>query len=139
MSFKSNSIRGNTATSDLLGSAASALCAIHCVLTPIFFASRPIIDGIASQHSHEGHYWVAMDYVFWIISLAAVWYSARHTRNRTIQWVLWISWLVFSWGLLAHINELVFGKGFMYIGSFALIIGHMWNYRYCQKCSDEKC
>ena len=35
--------------SDLLGIMASGLCAVHCAVTPFFFAARPLLDNAICQ------------------------------------------------------------------------------------------
>lgn len=125
--------------SDLLGAAASGLCAIHCTLTPIFFAAKPVLDGAIGEHANCSGLWAALDYVFLVLSLAAVWYSAKQTSHTVIKWVLWIAWLVFAGGLLSEPMHIANGKWFMYAGSITLVIAHVQNYRYCINCSEEEC
>ena len=125
--------------SDLLGAVASGLCAIHCTLTPIFFVAKPVLDGALVDHADCSGIWAVLDYVFLVLSLAAVWYSARHTNLAIIKWILWIAWVVFAVGLLSEPLDLSHGKWLMYAGSITLVITHLQNYRYCQKCKDEMC
>ncbi|MEL6277075.1 MAG: MerC domain-containing protein, partial [Bacteroidota bacterium] len=75
--------------SDLLGVTASGLCAIHCTLTPLLFAAKPVMDTAVGEHAHGSAFWAILDYAFLALSLVAVWYSARHTSHSTIKWVLW--------------------------------------------------
>ena len=119
--------------SDILGVTASGLCAIHCTITPILFAAKPVMEGTLGEHAHGSAFWALFDYVFLILSLVAVWYSARHTSLTSIKWVLWAAWLVFAFGLLSEPLEIPYGKWFMYAGSITLVIAHLQNYRYCQK------
>ena len=119
--------------SDILGVTASGLCAIHCTITPILFAAKPVMEGTLGEHAHGSTFWALFDYVFLILSLVAVWYSARHTSLTSIKWVLWAAWLVFAFGLLSEPLEIPYGKWFMYAGSITLVIAHLQNYRYCQK------
>lgn len=125
--------------SDLLGAAASGLCAIHCTLTPLLFAAKPLIEGTMGEHAHGVGFWAVFDYVFLLLSLAAVWYSALHTSHSSIKWVLWIAWVVFAIGILSEPLELAYGKWLMYIGSIALVITHLQNYRYCRSTEGGKC
>ena len=125
--------------SDLLGAAASGLCAIHCTLTPLFFAAKPVLDGALGEHAHCTGVWAVFDYVFLVLSLAAVWYSARHTNLASIKWILWIAWVVFAVGLLAEPLNFSHGKWLMYTGSIALVITHIQNYRHCQNSEHETC
>lgn len=128
--------------SDLLGVAASGLCAIHCALTPLFFAAKPVLESTMGEHSHGTGFWAFLDYFFLVFSLLAVWYSARHTKHKTIKMVLWIAWVVFAFGLLSELFHIHYGIWFMYIGSIALVVAHLYNHRYCKnlkiKVSTEK-
>lgn len=126
-------VRMKPTQSDLLGAAASGLCAIHCTLTPIFFAAKPVLDSTLGEYAHGGGFWAALDYVFLVLSLLAVWYSARHTSHKTIKWVLWVAWGVFAIGLLSEPLDFTHGKWLMYAGSITLVVAHLQNYRYCQR------
>lgn len=125
--------------SDILGAAASGLCAIHCTLTPLLFAAKPLLEGTVGEHAHGVGFWAVFDYVFLALSLVAVWYSARHTSHTTIKWILWAAWIVFAVGILAEPLELSFGKWLMYTGSITLVIAHLQNYRYCRSNEEDKC
>ncbi len=120
--------------SDIFGAAVSGLCAVHCTLTPLFFASRPLLERSFGEHAHGSGFWAALDYVFLFLSLLAVWYSARHTTHKTLKWVLWGAWLVFAIGLLSEPLDFSHGIWLMYAGSIALVLAHIQNYRYCQRC-----
>ena len=120
--------------SDILGTAASGLCAIHCALTPLFFAAKPLLESTTGEHTDGHGLWGMLDYVFLILSLLAVWYSARHTTHTNLKWILWVAWGVFALGLLSEPFELTFGIWLMYAGSFTLVIAHIKNYRHCQQC-----
>lgn len=131
--------------SDWLGAAASGLCAIHCALTPLFFAARPALSGIAHDHGHghgheheHGHgLWAGLDFVFLGLSLLAVWISTRHTTHKTLKWVMWAAWGVFAYGLFAEHFALPLGHWSMYAGSIMLVVTHLKNYRHCQRCKTE--
>ena len=119
--------------SDIMGALASGLCAIHCGLTPLlFFAAQPVLESTVDGHSHGSIWWGALDYVFLILSLVAVYFSAKHTHHKEIKWVLWIAWSIFAIGLLSEPFHLSYGKWLMYIGSAVLIIAHLKNYQYTQ-------
>ncbi|MEM6964651.1 MAG: MerC domain-containing protein [Bacteroidota bacterium] len=119
--------------SDLMGALASGLCAIHCSLTPVLFiAAHPVLESTTNGHSHSSVWWAALDYIFLILSLIAVYFSAKHTKHTTIKWILWIAWGIFSLGLLSEPFHFAYGKWFMYIGSAVLVITHFQNYRHTQ-------
>lgn len=123
--------------SDWLGAAASSICAIHCTLLPLFFVAHPILGNTVRDYPSSQLILGMLDYVFLILSLLAVWYSARHTSHTTLKWVLWTGWVMFAFGLFSEPFELSFGKWLMYAGSATLVVAHIKNYRYCQKCKLE--
>lgn len=123
--------------SDLLGAAASGLCAIHCALTPVFFAARPVLESTIDKHSHGTGFWAILDYIFLVLSLVAVWYSSRHTNHKVIKKVLWWAWGIFAIGLLSETIHFYYGKWFMYVGSITLVVAHLYNHRYCKKSRME--
>ena len=125
--------------SDLLGVLASGLCAIHCAVTPVFFIAKPFIHSSVNYHSHGSGFWSMLDYVFLVLSFIAVWFSSKHTNLKSIKWVLWSAWIVFSIGLLSERIHFENGIWLMYLGSAALVIAHVINYRHCQKCKKESC
>lgn len=124
---------GKLSYSDVLGVAASGLCAIHCALTPVFFATRPILENTIGKHSHGSGFWALLDYLFLVLSLVSVWYSARYTTHTAIKSVLWGAWVVFAMGLLSETFHFPYGKWFMYIGSITLVVAHVHNHQYCKK------
>ncbi len=128
--------------SDLLGIFSSGLCAVHCAITPLFFAAKPLFEQAVDHPRHgDGHGpsgWAMLDYVFLLLSLLAVWFSTRHTNSRPIKTALWASWACFAVGLVLEMQYLVWGKWLMYAGSIALIAAHMANMRHCRAC-DGSC
>ncbi|MEM6540916.1 MAG: MerC domain-containing protein [Bacteroidota bacterium] len=119
--------------SDWLGAAASGLCAIHCALAPVFFAARPVLESTMGEHSHGEGFWALLDYLFLVLSLAAVWYSSRHTTHKGIKKILWAAWVIFAVGLLSEVFHFSYGIWFMYVGSIALVAAHLYNHRYCKR------
>lgn len=120
--------------SDFLGISASGLCAIHCAITPLFFAAKPLLYSTSSERNNHIGLWASLDYIFLILSLLAVWYSSVHTKHKTIKWALWLPWLIFSIGIISEQLNLENGIWLMYFGSISLILAHLKNYRYCKKC-----
>ncbi|MEM1218368.1 MAG: MerC domain-containing protein [Bacteroidota bacterium] len=118
---------------DIFGASVSALCAIHCTLTPLFFAAKPLLDTAEHHHHHHGGgLWGSLDYIFLVLSVVAVWYSSRQTSHKTYKWMLWAAWGLFAAGLLLESLDLWYIKGLMYLGSAALVVIHLQNYRHCQ-------
>jgi len=134
-------ITKNSSYSNLLGAAASGLCAVHCAITPLVFAAKPILEHAAGEHGHAhgSPLWAAFDYIFLVLSFVAVYYSVRHSNHRSLKWVLWVSWVVFAVGILFEAFHLPYGHWLMYGGSIALVVGHLVNYRYCRAYGGEEC
>ena len=122
---------GDKGRSDLFGAAVSGLCAIHCTLTPLFFAARPLLETSLHDLPHTAAWWASLDYVFLLLSLAAVGYSAHRTDSKAIRVTLWGAWAVFACGLLLEPLEISLAKAMMYAGSAALIVAHLLNHRHC--------
>ena len=123
--------------SDWLGVATSSLCAVHCTLTPLLFATRPILESTLDKHGHGAGFWTLLDYLFLGLSLIAVWYSSRHTSNSIIRWIFWSAWSIFTIGLLSELFHFSYGKWLMYTGSIALIGMHLFNLFYVKKVKHE--
>lgn len=83
--------------------------------------------------AHDHGLWPYLDYAFLILSLLAVWLSAKHAHHPVLRWVFWAAWGLFAFGLLLEPQELVLGHALMYIGSFTLVVAHLKNYLHCQK------
>ncbi|PPK87844.1 MerC mercury resistance protein [Neolewinella xylanilytica] len=131
------SVAKNLNRSDLLGAAVSGLCAIHCTLTPLFFAARPMLEGRLGAHAHGSGWWASLDYIFLVLSLLAVWYSARHTKHPSLRYLLWAAWITFAVGLLLEPYELAYAKWLMYAGSITLVFAHVRNHCHCRQCVGE--
>ena len=121
---------------NLLGAAASGLCAVHCALTPFLLAARPALDmaahatGHGHDHGHEhGVGWALFDYAFLAVSFVAVYYSVREAHASWLRWGLWVAWAVFAVGIASESVGPPFGKTFMYSGSAALVGLHLWGFR----------
>lgn len=123
--------------SDWLGAAASSLCVVHCMLTPLFFVAKPVFSMAMHPHAHGHGLWGYLDYVFLVLSLLAVWYSSEHTTHATLRWVLWASWVAFAIGLFFEPFDLPYGQWLMYMGSISLIIAHVKNYHHCHRAGLE--
>lgn len=118
----------------MMGVAVSALCAIHCTLTPLLFAAKPLLESTVDEGSRHSLLWHGLDYIFLILSLLAVWFSSRNTGYKLIALLLWLAWGLFTVGIFAEQCEFEAGKWLMYFGSISLVITHLQNYRYCRQC-----
>lgn len=133
------SIYTNQKKSDFVGIIASSLCAIHCAITPLIFVAKPFLHETVCQSNacctNAPIGWKVFDFLFLLISLFAVWYSAKSTDKRSIQWLLWMSWICLIIGLLTSKH---FGHLIMYIGSLSLVVIHLMNFRYCRACQNAQ-
>ncbi len=131
MSINIHSLR----KSDFFGAAISTLCAIHCALSPILFAAKPILERTVHHDDHGHGFWRIFDFAFLILSLFAVRYSAKHTLSIILRWILWVAWIIFAAGILLEPLEMAFTKWLMYVGSITLVITHLKNYQYCKSAT----
>jgi len=133
-------LKNLSAKSDLFGAIASAVCLIHCLATPFLFVAH------AEMHQHGQHHhgpsplwWNVIDIIFLIISIGAVYWSAKSSSKTWVKAVLYFSWLFLAFLILNekfegfHLPEVL-----IYIPAFSLIIFHLYNKKYCQ-CQDEDC
>ena len=122
--------------SDFLGAFASSLCMVHCLATPLIF----VMQASTASCSEVGPWWWRMiDYLFLIISIAAIYHSAKRT---SLQWMP--KALYTCWGILALLilNEglhlLPIPHILIYLPAFSLVFLHLYNRKYC-RYSTEKC
>jgi hypothetical protein len=122
--------------SDRLGVVASVLCILHCLLSPVFFVSKPLLASTFGRQAHTHEHWAYLDHIFLIVSLLAVLYSSWHTTtDARLDWFLWLSWVIFAIGLFLEPLGWFYGKLLMYAGSIFLVIAHTKNYHYCHSCT----
>jgi len=125
-----------TTTANILGAAASALCLVHCLITPLLFTVHT-----AHQHGHGSSpvWWGLLDMLFIGISFLAVFWSVKNTSKNWMKYALWISWILLA-GIIVNekIQIMMLAEVLIYIPSMALVVLHLYNRNYCQ-CSDESC
>lgn len=122
--------------SDLYGSLASGLCLVHCLATPVLFAAH---TGHVHGHHNSPVWWGAIDILFIIISLAAVYWSARNTSKKWMEVALWICWALLAFVILNEKFEWIhLSEAAIYFPSLLLVGLHLYNRKYCQ-CKDETC
>lgn len=131
-------ISKKTSSSDILGALASGLCALHCTLTPLLFAAKPVLESNMEHHEHKHDIWAGFDFIFLGLSLIAVWYTTKHSSLPKLKLLLWSAWGVFALGLLSEPLGFPQGIWLMYAGSIALIVGHVLNYRHCRMCREDE-
>ena len=123
--------------SDNVGIISSILCLIHCLLLPVAISAVSVANhhlhdhGHGHTHSHGGLEF--LDYIFWVFSLIAVYYSVRHTHHIRIRLAFYFAGLLFTGGILFK-DYLPGGEIWSYMGSLCLICTHAYNIRYCKHC-----
>ncbi|WP_255592536.1 MerC domain-containing protein [Marixanthomonas sp. SCSIO 43207] len=124
--------------SNILGSIASGLCLIHCIITPLLFVAHA--GHIHEHHAHAHPFWWGLiDLLFIAISLLAVYWSAKNTSKKWLRYALWISWFALSFVIFNEkLSFLSLAEEVIYIPAIALILFHLLNRKYCE-CSDDTC
>ncbi len=131
--------------SDNMGIISSVLCLIHCLLLPIVVSAISVAKNHVHDHHDHAHghshapefslmSYETLDYVFWIFSLLAVYYSMRQTTHRGIKLSFVGAGLLFTMGILFS-HSLPFGHAWSYAGSVCLIATHYYNMRFCKHCA----
>ncbi|HLT08729.1 MAG TPA: MerC domain-containing protein [Cyclobacteriaceae bacterium] len=113
--------------SDLLGISSSILCLIHCLAFPVILSA-----GYLLNYAQNGH-WHGLDYLFIVLSMIAVWVSARKTTIPALKIAFWMAIFIFSASILCH----DIWKGMIYISaatSLLLIALHLIHWRNHLKC-----
>ncbi len=117
---------------DRLAIGASALCTVHCLLTPVLIVLVPMVA--SSLLADEVFHRLMLLWV-WPTSALALWIGCRRHRDR---WVLLLGGTGLAiltvtafWGhaLLGEVAE----KATTIVGSLAITAGHWLNYRQCRK------
>lgn len=115
--------------SDYIGAAASSLCMIHCLLTPMLFAVQ-LTSLSCSEISPV--WWKTIDYIFLVITFFAVWYTSKATQSKWVRASLFISWIILALLVLnASFHVIPLPHILIYIPAITMIATHMYNRRYC--------
>ncbi len=131
-----NSLFNFKLKSNVLGAAASSLCLIHCLATPLLFT---IHTGQLNHHHEHPYWWGLLDILFIIVSLIAVYWSAINTSKKWMQYALWVSWALLTAIILNEKLEIMhIAEEFIYLPSVSLVVLHLYNRKYCQ-CEDDSC
>jgi hypothetical protein len=125
--------------SDVLGSAASALCVIHCVATPFLFVAQSCSASATACCSSGPMWWSAIDYVFIAVTFLAVYFSARNTSKDWMKYALYAIWVILTLLIVNEKASLVpLPEILKYISAFSLVGLHLYNRKYCQ-CATQSC
>lgn len=109
---------------DRLGIGLSGLCAIHCLLVPLFVSLIPLWPAMADLHEFT-------HLIFFLAIAPAVILSIKNRKNlRSISGYLFtgLAIIFFAWFFNNQLGE--YGEaGVTLIGSLLLIRGHWLNYK----------
>jgi len=108
-----------TSRSDIIGATASAMCFIHCLVTPFLFVAYSNTAIIEDTHPW---WWGILDIVFLVISFFAVYWSTYNTSKQFVKYTFWTLWMLLAliiinekWEI-AHIAEV-----FIYLTTLGLV------------------
>ncbi|XOV69394.1 MAG: MerC domain-containing protein [Fluviicola sp.] len=122
--------------SDAVGALASGLCLVHCMVTPLLFIAQSCSAACCID---APLWWRWIDYVFLVISLFAVYHSAKRTSANWMKPAMWISWILLCLAILKeHLEWISVPEGTTYMAAFMLVALHLFNLAYCQ-CKTDKC
>jgi hypothetical protein len=80
-----------------------------------------------------------IDIIFLVISLVAVYWSAKSSSNTWVKIALYASWVLLTFLI---INEKIEGihlqEALIYVPAVSLIVFHLYNRKYCQ-CHADNC
>jgi len=111
---------------DALGITTSILCAIHCALLPLAFASLPVL-GINIIHNTLFEY--GMIGLAFAIGTFALWHGFRRHHRRLTPWLL------FSCGIGFLLAKQIWHEYELRLLPFAVLLiisAHILNYRLCR-------
>lgn len=121
---------------DTIGSLASSLCLIHCIITPFIFITQACTMSCCAD---APIWWQSFDYIFLIISFFAIYKSTQTSNKLEIKIALWLTWIVFFILILNKPMQIFYiNNNFTYAAGILLAILHLYNLKYCQ-CSDKDC
>ncbi len=123
-------------SSDNIGMASSSLCLVHCIITPfIFIAQACTVSCCADSPT----WWRAIDFIFLVISFAAVYFAAKNTSKKWVKVAFYVLFTFLSIFILnEHAGSLHLPRILLYAPAFLLFALHLYNKKYCQ-CKDECC
>jgi hypothetical protein len=114
---------------DALGISASALCAIHCAILPLFFTSLPLF-GLEILHNKIFEY--GMIAFAGIVGSYALFHGWRKHHHKILPLIIFFTGLLFLVLKEVFVSE----ELLLLLPAASFIIGaHLLNYRYCRKAN----
>lgn len=112
---------------DALGITASVLCAIHCAILPLAFASLPVL-GVNIVHNAAFEY--GMIGLAFVIGTAALRHGWRRHHRRAMPLLL------FTAGIILLVAKQIWHEYELFLLPFAvlgIVTAHILNYRLCRR------
>ena len=123
---------------DHIGSIATFLCLIHCIIAPYIFLSYTVSTAI-EQHVELPTWWGFIDSTLLSISIAAVYWSSKNSTSNWIKAGLYSNWVFITFLIVNEKFDLFhIAESLIYIPTACLIALHQYNRKYC-KCQDDSC
>ena len=123
-------------SADNVGMASSSLCLVHCILTPFIFIAQACS---VSCCANSPTWWKAIDFIFLIISFAAVYFAAKNSSKSWVRITLYALFGLLSLFIInEHAGNLQLPRLMFYTPAFLLFALHLYNKKYCQ-CTDNCC
>ena len=122
--------------SDLFGVLASSLCMVHCLATPLIF----VVQASTAVCSEVGPlWWRLMDYLFLVVSIIAIYQSAKTTASPWMPKAMYVGWGILAFLILNEsLHVLPIPHLLIYLPAFSLVFLHLYNRKYCQ-CEAAQC
>jgi len=125
-----------TSSSDIIGASASAMCFIHCLVTPFLFVAYS--NTVIIENTYPW-WWGILDIVFLLISLFAVYWSTYNTSKQFVKYTFWTLWILLALIIINEKWEIVHvAEVFIHLTTLGLVFLHFYNRHYCQ-CENDKC
>ncbi len=119
-----------TLGADNLGIISSLLCFIHCLVTPFVFLATTCSEACTNA---SPYWWQFMDWLFLVLSLYAVYHTAKHTDKVWIKIGLVVSWLFLLFIVVnEYLEVLTIFKEIIYFPVITLSLFHFYNKKYCR-------
>lgn len=119
---------------DKVGIGLSALCMVHCLVSPFLLLLLPTVGTLYASGAEQFHWLMAI--VVLPVALFAFVRGFRHHR-RAMTLVLGLAGVACLYAALAF-HELFASDLphtlFTLAGSVLLLVGHVMNWRYCARC-----
>ena len=126
----------NNFSADNIGMASTSLCLVHCMITPFIFIAQACT---ASCCADSPVWWRTIDFVFLIISFAAVYFAAKNSSKAWVKVTFYVLFGLLSFFIInEHFGDLELHRLFLYTPAFLLFVLHLYNKKYCQ-CEDNCC